>query len=254
MLTVQEWAMGADARPRSTTPAAAGDLAARVADANASFVDSLKTLVQHVDGAEWRDVGGVFAFATGLPIPLFNGCIAVADVHAEDLAAAVAWVRGRPAPFGVWIDERAAPDACAGAERAGLDRRPDPYPAMALCPIPAPPPLPSGLTVRPVEGAGLEAYYAIREAAGAPPALARRAVPASLAGDPRVRLFIAESDGVPVGNAMAIRTGNVLGVYGVGTLPAARKRGVGTAATWACLEAGRTWGCDVAVQIGRAHV
>jgi GNAT superfamily N-acetyltransferase len=232
------------ARRPSDALAARGPL---VAAANASFVDAMKTLVHHVDGAAWHDVGGVFTFATGLPMALFNGCMVVTDAPAAAVADAVAWVRGRDVPFGVWIDEEAAPDASAGAAREGLERRPEPYPGMAVRPLPTAPSPPAGVTVRPVQDVGISAYYAVQEAAGVPPALARRAIPEGFAHDPRVRVFVAELDGEPVGNAIAIRTGRVVGVYAVGTLPAARRRGVGSAATWACLEAGRAWGCDVAV-------
>jgi len=74
------------ARRPSDAPATRGPL---VAAANASFVDAMKTLVHHVDGAEWHDVGGVFAFATGLPMSLFNGCIAVTDAPSAAVADAV---------------------------------------------------------------------------------------------------------------------------------------------------------------------
>ena len=36
-------------------------------------------------------------------------------------------------------------------------------------------------------------------------------------------------------------------MYAVGTLADARRRGVGTAATWAAVAAGRAWGCDKVV-------
>ena len=45
----------------------------------------------------------------------------------------------------------------------------------------------------------------------------------------------------------AIRTGDVSGVYGVGTRPEFRRRGVGTALSWAAVNAGRAWGCDTIV-------
>ena len=38
-----------------------------------------------------------------------------------------------------------------------------------------------------------------------------------------------------------------MGVYGVGTRPEFRRRGVGTALSWAAVNAGREWGCDTVV-------
>ena len=68
-----------------------------------------------------------------------------------------------------------------------------------------------------------------------------------LAADPNVRLFIARLDGRAAGHSVAIRTGAVSGVYAVGTLAPARRRGVGAAATWAAVAAGRVWGSDTIV-------
>lgn len=62
--------------------------------------------------------------------------------------------------------------------------------------------------------------------------------------DPDVRPFTVRLEGRPAGASLAIRTGAVAGVYAVGTLEAARRRGVGTAATWAAVAAGRA-GCDM---------
>ena len=68
-----------------------------------------------------------------------------------------------------------------------------------------------------------------------------------MAADPDVRLFTGRLDGRPVATSIAIRSGDVSGVYGVGTHESARRRGVGTAVTWAAVEAGRAWGCDTIV-------
>ena len=46
---------------------------------------------------------------------------------------------------------------------------------------------------------------------------------------------------------MAVRTGDVAGVYAVGTLRDARRQGVGTAATWAAVAAGRALGSETIV-------
>ncbi len=47
-----------------------------------------------------------------------------------------------------------------------------------------------------------------------------------------------------MGTSLAIRSGEVSGVYNVGVVPGARRRGVGTALTWASVAAGRAWGCE----------
>ncbi len=69
----------------------------------------------------------------------------------------------------------------------------------------------------------------------------------SFAADPDVELVIAFSEERVAGTSLALRTGGVAGVYAVETLPEARRRGVGTAATWAAVAAGRAWGCDTIV-------
>ena len=83
--------------------------------------------------------------------------------------------------------------------------------------------------------------------AGMPADAARLLFSASFAADPDVELFIGRLEGRAVGTAVAIRSGDVSGIYAVGTLPAARRQGVGSALTWAAVEAGRDWGCDTIV-------
>ena len=215
--------------------------------ANLSLVGSYRTLVGHCPGGEIREVDGVFAFATGLPLSVFNGCIAVGPTSASEFEAALAWIGERGLPYRVWIDEERAPDLSGVALARGLDPDPVPYPGMVLHPVPnAPAPSP-GVTVIPVTRADLPEHLGVRVESGIPLDLARRLFPPSFAADPDVQLFTARLDGRPVGGAVAIRSGDVSGVYAVGTLPAARRRGVGTAATWAAATAGRAWGCDTVV-------
>ena len=83
--------------------------------------------------------------------------------------------------------------------------------------------------------------------AGLPGEIAERLFPPSFASDPDVQLFVARLDGRPVGIAIAIRSAAAAGVYNVVTLPDARRRGVGTALTWAAVAAGIGWGRDTIV-------
>jgi GNAT superfamily N-acetyltransferase len=215
--------------------------------ANLSLVGSYRTLVGHCPGGEIREVDGVFAFATGLTLSVFNGCIAVGPTSASEFEAALAWIGERGLPYRVWIDEERAPDLSGVALARGLDRDPVPYPGMVLHPVPnAPAPSP-GVTVISVTRADLPEHLGVRVESGISLDLARRLFPPSFAADPDVQLFTARLDGRPVGGAVAIRSGDVAGVYAVGTLPGARRRGVGTAATWAAVTAGRAWGCDTVV-------
>jgi len=104
------------------------------------------------------------------------------------------------------------------------------------------------VSVRSVDDqAALDEYHAIHVHKGMSAALAHQMFPASFAADPDVRCITAYLDGRPAGTAIAIRTGDTSGVYNVGTLADARRRGVGSAVTWAAVEAGRAWGCDTIV-------
>jgi GNAT superfamily N-acetyltransferase len=97
------------------------------------------------------------------------------------------------------------------------------------------------------DGRSLDEYRQVSVEDGTSEYVARRLFSDSFAADPDVELVIASLDGRAVGTSLAIRTEKVAGVYAVGTLVDARRRGVGTAATWAAVAAGRTWGCDTVV-------
>ena len=214
-----------------------------VAAAHLSCVDSFCKLARHCDGGEVREFGSVVAFLTGLPIAFFNGCLAMGGDPA-DVNRAIDWMLGRHVPYLLWMD---SDEAAAGlgdlARRRGLRAEPWALPGMVLGqPVvpPAPPP-----RVR-VEPASHQAWLAIVASNGIPPDLAERLFTPSFAADPDVALFTGYLDDVPVGTAVAIRTGQVSGVYAVVTAPPARRQGVGTAAAWAAVNAGRAWGCDLA--------
>ena len=215
--------------------------------ANLSFVGSFKKLVEHCPPGEIREGHGAFAFCTGLPLSLFNGCVVVAPTPAPELEAALEWIGQRRLPYRVFIDEQRAPGLAGVPLARGLKREPWPYPGMVLHPVPEPSPPGLGVTVVPVTRSNLAEHLDVRVESGMPPELARRLFSESFAIDPDVQLFTVWLEGRAVGAAAAIRTGDVSGVYAVGTLPVARRRGVGTAATWAAVAAGRTWGCDTVV-------
>ena len=92
------------------------------------------------------------------------------------------------------------------------------------------------MTVVPVTESGLDEFLAVSIEGGMSPEAARQLYPASFAADPDVQLFMGRLDGQAVGSAVAIRSEDVSGIYAVGTRPPARRRGVGTALTWAAVE------------------
>lgn len=219
-----------------------------VSAANQNFVASYRKLVEHSPEGEVRELGGVFAFVTGLPLSLFNGCVVVKSTTPAQLETALGWVGARGLPHRAFI----APEFVAKLNdvlRAhGLRRDATPYPGMVLHPPPPELPPPSiGVTAVPVAESGLDEYLHVYVEGGLPSEVVRRLFSPSLASDPDVRLFTGRLDGRPVGTALAIRSDDAGGVYAVGTLAAARGRGVGTALTWAAVEAGRAWGHDTIV-------
>ena len=215
-----------------------------VAAAHESFVGCYRKLAEHCPGGEVREAGSVFAFATGLPIALFNGCLVTGPAPAEEVAQALEWLASRDVPYRAWV----APELLPGLRDAfvahSLEPDPEPYPGMVLNPVPAIPPPAAGVEV---EAAGLDEFWQVSIDGGAPPDLARRLIPPSFAADPAVQLFVGRLDGRFVATSIAIQTATASGIVAVGTLPEARRRGVGAAVSWAAVAAGVERGHDTIV-------
>lgn len=218
-----------------------------VAAANESYLGSYRTLVKHCPGGEIREVGGVFAFATGVPLSLFNGCVVVEPASPSEFGTALDWLAGLGLPHRLWVSEGLATPLGGVAVAHGYQRGMWPYPGMVLDPASVPPAPSAGVTVVPVDESGLDAYHRVFAEHGRSMELARQLFSPGFASDPDVQLFIGRLDGQPVGTSIAMRSGDVGGVYAVATLPDARRRGVGTALTWAAVAADRAWGCETIV-------
>jgi GNAT superfamily N-acetyltransferase len=105
--------------------------------------------------------------------------------------------------------------------------------------LPAPP---AGLTVRRVQDeAGLEEFYAVDQGK-------RRWVPsAEAARDPNVAVLVGYVEGEAVATSRVSGHGDVADLMGVVTRPTHRRRGYGTAMTWAAVDAARAMGCGAFV-------
>ncbi len=192
------------------------------------------------------------AIPTGLPNPYFNPVIALSPGDTRWVEDAVAWMRALGLAASLRIREDAIDEPLlAMTRRLGLGREGWAEPGMAVSPIPEPPANPPHLTVAVASSATLEAWYGASAASMGIRAnaleFARTFMPATAVDDPDERMFGGYLDGEPVASSIAIRSGDVVGVYAVGTTQSARRRGIGTAMTWACLRAGREWGCRTAV-------
>lgn len=217
----------------------------RIADE--SFIASFRKLAQHVSQGETHEEGSIFSFSTGLPLSGFNGCVVTQEAPAVELATSVAWVAAHDVPFRVWVAEKLAADLAEVPARYGLEPAASLYPGMVLHPIPDAPTLGAHVSVVPIFEPSLDEFIGVLEEGGLRADLAHRLMPPSFAADPDVQLFVGRLNDKPVATSIAIRSGDASGVYNVGTLPEARRRGVGSAVTWGAIEAGRSWGCDTIV-------
>jgi ribosomal protein S18 acetylase RimI-like enzyme len=131
-------------------------------------------------------------------------------------------------------------------------------PALVFPSIPAAPPLPAGLEVKRVRDAegrrdlvrvmadGFGAATSEGGTAVPPEAFDALAPSIDCALDPAVALLLGYVNGQPVSSAELFVVGPVAGITGVATVPAYRRRGLGTALTWQALREGAALGCTCA--------
>jgi GNAT superfamily N-acetyltransferase len=216
--------------------------------ADRNFVGAFAKLVEHQPDGEVGWFGPVVAFATRLPLAVLNQLMVLERADLADVDAAADWLGGTRVPHEAVLRRDIGEEIADHLVGRGFERRAWVEPVMALRPPPATPVPAAGVSVRAVEDERvLEQFVrATIDAGDAEPIVRGMYVP-SFVLDPDVRLLVSALDGKPVGSAIAIRTGDTAGVYAVETRPAARRRGVGTAVTWAAVDAGRAWGCSMVV-------
>lgn len=213
-----------------------------------NLVAAFAALIPHVGSPAGgtRSFGSVVATATGLEVAFYNPVMATGPgSNPDDVVRAIQWLDS----IGVRPSAQIHPDGPARAEIEAVLRdrgfEPDPWvtPGMALQPIPRPPPRPAGLRIEKARSETLDDWHT---ALTSGPNF-RRAFPPSVLDDPAFRLVTGYLDGEPVAAAAGILTGDVVGVYAVGTAEKARRRGFGRAMTWAAIEAGVNAGCRIAI-------
>jgi GNAT superfamily N-acetyltransferase len=184
-------------------------------------------------GGELVETEELLLHHTGLSSPMFNGVSRTRDVPVEKVS------RRFSQPFFWWTGPQSSPgDLDDRLEAAGLPDagRDSPGMANALADIDEERARPPGVAVEPApDEAGLELWGRMFCGAhGAPPAAARAWIDAARRlgfHDLPWDCWLARIDGTPVGLGLSFLGGGVVGLYGIGTLPAARRRGVGSALT-----------------------
>jgi GNAT superfamily N-acetyltransferase len=182
-------------------------------------------------GIGWVEDGSV-AWRTARCSPVFLGALSLrAGVPAERLAGAVEGLAGEVAVRDAGGTEDLGPFGFAlQAREPWMLRRPGPVPQ-----VPAPP----GLVVAPCRTpAEVELFE--RTSVEAFTGSLSSWTPASVHPPASLRvggltLLLASLDGHPVGTAIAATDGAVLNLAGVAVLKSARRQGIGTAVTAACL-------------------
>ena len=216
-----------------------------------NYAAAFSVIARNVEppGPGARRFGDVTAIATGLESSFFNPVLALADATAlQDVLDAHAWVKELGHGVSVHVRTDLVNAGLLGAlEERGLEREETPEPAMVLSPIPQPPAAPRDLRLVEVSAAELEAWQ--RSIAGSDEAFSRvsRLFAPPLLDDADVRLHAGFVGERLVTTSFAVRSGDVVGIYAVGTEPSVRRRGFGTAVTWAALASGRAWGCTTGV-------
>jgi GNAT superfamily N-acetyltransferase len=116
----------------------------------------------------------------------------------------------------------------------------------------------SGFSIEPVRNSGEMRVFARTLNAGdfQAPEVIERALPNLLqpsfsasSEEPSLRCFVGYLNGEPVATSARFLSNGVVGIYGVATVPAARRRGFGGAMTVAAIDDGRALGYGVAVLI-----
>jgi GNAT superfamily N-acetyltransferase len=219
-----------------------------------NLLASFDFLVRHPPtgvGSARRQFGSAIAFAAGRRSGFFNAVAILAPTPARDIEAAVGWVRGLGQSVSLRVREDVDDDAVRqAAVTSALSRSPWVDPAMVMAPLAVASGPPAGLRLERATPATLDGWYAALAASAGVPAthpFLRDMLPESGIHDPDIRLLAGFLDDEPVATSVAIRSQNVVGVYAVGTAESARRRGIGSAMTWAAIAAGREWGSEAAV-------
>ena len=205
--------------------------------------------IGRLPGGRLEESERLISFRTGLPSLFFNGAARTRDISVAEVAARFS------EPFSWWTGPQSSPpgvDSVLEASGLASGGRDMPGMAMPLTQIDerrAHPPGVEVVRVHDETGIGLWARL-FSEAHGVPPSAGQ----AWLEAAQRLRFrdvpwthWVGYVDDAPAGVGLSYLGAGVVGLYGIGTLPRARRRGVGSALTVAPMLAARDAGYVAAI-------
>lgn len=186
--------------------------------------------------------GAIALVSDGGQGPDFNRAVVLAPEQPERVFALAEAFFGYPAGYSIVVEAETA-EAVEDVLRERGWHLDEEEPALVLQPLPTViPAAPPGLDIRPVvDAAGLVDFRGVSET----PSVFLPSLAAAL--DPQVALFVGYSDGRPVATSRLTCLGPIAEITGVVTVPAARRRGYGTALTWAAIAGAMARRCTVAM-------
>ncbi len=188
---------------------------------------------------------GLVLADVGAPVAQFN-CAFVAEPEQDldaGLDAAEEFFGARQHPYRVVLREDQLP-ACEAKLRERGFASVDEIPGMTLAKIPDEIPRRRDVDLRRVDDAKTLADFQATAFAGfgLPVRGARHFLTEALLATPEFEAIVGYVDGQPACTSALFESAGVAGVYWVSTLEAYRSQGLGAAATWAAVEAGRRRG------------
>jgi hypothetical protein len=232
--------------------------AERAALEHQNWIAYLTGVVRCTDSGRVHREGGTVMILSDIPFDWFNQVL-VERLDATPLSLLAGVERGLAHDPGFVVRLRDGMDDrfIASLKMAGLVTADTATatPGMVAFPIDrdaiadaiAPRHLPGFEIHRVMDAAGLDDHRkVVTEGFGSPPAVALGTTCAELLDRPECLVYAGYADGAPVASGLGWRTGRVVGVYAIATIPVARQRGYGAAMTARIVTDGLASGCDMA--------
>ena len=199
--------------------------------------------------AETIDNDGIFAVLTYLPIPFFSG-VARTNLDADGVDATLDLLRSKNTPFRWWVTPSSRPEGLAEMLRARGLRLAYDAPGMIadLTTVPLDVPLPAGITMRQLKHVDeladwLSVFTVVFSSPPHERGIWRDAYARCGVGEGQPwQHFVAFEGDRPLATTSVRVEGDLAGIYFVATMPEARGRGIGSAATRAAMRYARDAG------------